>query len=476
MVVEERSDRRWVAVIGGGVAGLSAALALRDLGVEIVLIERDRRLGGVVRTDVEGGFVLEGGPDSILSYKPAGIAMIDRLGLRDALVQTRLGGAGTFILHRGKLAPLPEGMTMLVPTQYRAIAATPLLSLPGKLRMLLDLVIPARRDDADESVGAFVRRRLGRQAFENLAEPLVSGIYSGDADQLSVLSTMPRLRQVEREHGGIVRGAIAQRRAGGPTGAPGPRLTPFVSLAGGMGQLVEAMGEALGASDIRLGMPVTGLTRDGDGYQLELAGGESLAADGVVLATPAPASAALLAPLAPELADELRAIPYGSSVSVALGYPEGALPVNAGRGFLVPRAEGRAIRAVTWSSEKFDGRAPAGQSLLRVVLGRPGEDWWRGASDDEIIARVRAELRAILGIDVEPTLARVYRWVDAMPQYVVGHTERVRRIDRLAETLPGLALTGSALRGVGIPDGIAAGAAAAQQVVARLEAARLAAV
>lgn len=476
MVVEERSDRRRVAVIGGGVAGLSAALALRDLGVEVVLIERDRRLGGVVRTDVEDGFVLEGGPDSILSYKLAGIAMIDRLGLRDALIQTRPGGAGTFILHRGKLAPLPEGMTMLVPTQYRAIAATPLLSLPGKLRMLLDLVIPTRRDDADESVGAFVRRRLGGQAFENLAEPLVSGIYSGDADQLSVLSTMPRLRQVEREHGGIIRGAIAQRRAGAPAGAPGPRLTPFVSLAGGMGQLVEAMGEALGGSDVRLGAPVAGLTRDGDGYQLELAGGESLTADGVVLATPAPASAALLAPLAPELADELRAIPYGSSASVALGYPEGALPVNAGRGFLVPRAEGRAIRAVTWSSEKFDGRAPAGQSLLRVVLGRPGEDWWRGASDDEIIARVRAELRAILGIDAEPTLARVYRWVDAMPQYVVGHTERVRRIDRLAETLPGLALTGSALRGVGIPDGIAAGAAAGQQVVARLEAARLAAV
>jgi len=470
MVVEERSDRRRVAVIGGGVAGLSAALALRDLGVEVVLIERDRRLGGVVRTDVEDGFVLEGGPDSILSYKLAGIAMIDRLGLRDALIQTRPGGAGTFILHRGKLAPLPEGMTMLVPTQYRAIAATPLLSLPGKLRMLLDLVIPTRRDDADESVGAFVRRRLGGQAFENLAEPLVSGIYSGDADQLSVLSTMPRLRQVEREHGGIIRGAIAQRRAGAPAGAPGPRLTPFVSLAGGMGQLVEAMGEALGGSDVRLGDAVMALTPDGSGYRLDLASGDQLAVDGVVLATPAPVSAALLAPLAPELAAELRAIPYGSSVSVSLGYPAGALPVNAGRGFVVPRAEGRAIRAVTWSSEKFDGRAPTGKALLRVVLGRPGEDWWREASDDAVVGRVRAELRDILGIDAEPALARVYRWIDAMPQYVVGHAERVRRIDHLAGTLPGLALTGSALRGVGIPDNISAGQAAAEALVARLAA------
>lgn len=472
MVVGRASGGPRIAVVGGGIAGLSAALSLRERGAGVVLVEREPRLGGVVRTDHVEGFVVEGGPDSILSYKPAGLAMIDRLGLRDALIETRAGGEGTFILHRGKLVPLPAGMTMLVPTQYRAIATTPLLSFPGKLRMLLDLAIPARRDDADESVGAFVRRRLGRQAFENLAEPLVSGIYSGDADQLSVLSTMPRLRQVEREHGGIVRGAIKQRRAGAPASATVPRLTPFVSLAGGMGQLVDAMGEALGASDVRLGAPVVSLTRDGGGFRLNLAGGESLAVDGVVLATPAPVTAALVAPLAPELADELRAIPYGASVSVALGYPEGALPVNAGRGFLVPRAEGRAVRAVTWSSQKFEGRAPAGQSLLRVVLGRPGEDWWRAASDDDIIARVRAELRDILGIDAVPTLARVYRWVDAMPQYVVGHAERVRRIDRLAEALPGLALTGSALRGVGIPDGIAAGAAAADQVVAGLEAAR----
>ncbi len=472
MVVEAGRDRLRVAVVGGGVAGLSAGLALRDRGVEAVLVERDARLGGVVRTDRVDGFILEGGPDSILSYKPAGLAMIERLGLRDALVQTRPGGAGTFILRHGKLVPLPEGMTMLVPTQYRAIATTPLLSPLGKLRMLLDIVIPARRDDADESVGAFVRRRLGRDLFENLAEPLVSGIYSGDADQLSVLSTMPRLRQVEQEHGGIVRGAIAQRRAGAPAGGQGPRLTPFVSLMGGMGQLVEAMGEALGESEIWLGVAAAGLSRAGDGYRLELAGGDTLAVDGVVLATPARVSADLLAPFAPELAAELRAIPYGSSVSVALGYPAGVLPVNAGRGFVVPRAEGRAIRAVTWSSEKFDGRAPSGQALLRVVLGRPGEDWWRGATDDEIVARVRAELRTILGIDATPTLARVYRWIDAMPQYVVGHAERVRRIDRLAEALPGIALTGSALRGVGIPDGIAAGAAAANALVGRLEATR----
>lgn len=468
MVVEGIGDRMRVAVVGGGVAGLSAALTLRERGADVVLIEREPRLGGVVRTDREDGFLLEGGPDSILSYKPAGLAMIDRLGLGDALIQTRPDGAGTYILHRGKLVPLPEGMTMLVPTQYRAIVTTPLLSPLGKFRMLLDLVVPAKRDDADESVGAFVRRRLGRQLFDHLAEPLVSGIYSGDADKLSVLSTMPRLRQVEREHGGLVRGAIAQRRTSTTTARPPARLTPFVSLAGGMGQLIDAMGEALGDSDVRAGVAVGQLSPTDSGYHLELGSAGSLDVDGVVLATPAPVSAMLLEPLAPELSAELRGIPYGSSVSVAFGYPAEALPKTAGRGFVVPRAEGRAIRAVTWSSEKFDGRVPAGQALLRVVLGRPGEDWWRSATDDEVVARVRAELRDILGIDSAPTLTRVFRWVDAMPQYVVGHAERVRRIDRLTERLPGLVLTGSALRGVGIPDNIAAGASAADTLLAGL--------
>ena len=465
---ETIGNRPRAAVIGGGVAGLSAALALRDRGVEVVLIERDSRLGGVVRTDHVDGFLLESGPDSILSYKPSGVAMIDRLGLCASLVETRPGGGGTFILHNGELVPLPEGMTMLVPTQYKAIATTPLLSPVGKLRMLLDVAVPARRDEADESVGSFVRRRLGSQVFDHLAEPLVSGIFSGDADQLSVLSTMPRLRQVELEQGGIIRGAIAQRRAAAPGPSPSARLTPFVSLAGGLGQLIDAMSEALGETDVRLNDAVVGLSSVDGGYRLDLSSGETLAVDGVVLATPAPASADLLATLASELADELRKIPYGSSVSISLGYPAGTLPVNAGRGFVVPRAEGKAIRAVTWSSEKFEGRAPAGQSLLRVVIGRPGESWWRDAPDDYVVLRVRAELREILGIDAEPTLARVYRWVDAMPQYVVGHAARLLRIDWLAKAIPGVVVTGSALRGVGIPDNISAGKAAAEQLADRI--------
>lgn len=473
MVVETGAGRHRIVVVGGGISGLSAALALRDRGVEVVLVERDRRLGGVVRTDRMGGFLVEGGPDSLLSFKPAGLAMIDRLGLRGELVQTRPGGAGTFILHRARLVPLPEGMTMLVPTQYRAIATTPLLSTLGKLRMLLDLVVPSRRDDADESVGAFVRRRLGREVFENLAEPLVSGIYSGDADHLSVLSTMPRLRQAEREHGGIVRAAIAQRRAGATASGPGPRLTPFVTLAGGMGRLVEAMGDALAGCDVRVGDAVVKVSRDDGEYRLAVESGDTLVADGVVLATPAQVSAGLLEPLAPELAAELRQIPYGSSVSVALGYAAESLAARAGRGFLVPRSEQRVIRAVTWSSEKFDGRAPAGCALLRVVVGRPGEEWWRESTDAEVINRVRAELRDILGIDAAPVMTRVYRWMDAMPQYVVGHADRVARIDRLAAALPGIVLTGSALRGVGIPDGIAAGQAAADHLVDRLQASRL---
>lgn len=459
-----------VAVIGGGIAGLTAAYTLRKLDVDVTLFEASNRLGGKIHTQRIDDLLIDAGPDSFLSTKPAALALVNELGIGDRVINTLHDGGGTFILRAGALQPLPEGITLLVPAEMKAIARTPLLSPLGKARMALDYVIPRRKDDADESVGNFVRRRVGRQAFERMAEPLLSGIFAGDADQLSLQSTFPRLRQVEREHGSVIKGAIAQRKAARMRSeSDKPKRTPFVSLEGGLGELIEALADRSNPLDIRLDTAVDVVEPKYDHFEVVLDGGARESFDGVVVAVPANVAASMLRTLDQELTVNLASVPFVSSATISMAYDaEAVRDKQVGRGFVIPRAEGKNLTAVTWTSNKFGGRVPKGVALLRGFVGRAGNEGPAWLPEDDLIPLVRAELKDILGIDAEPMLARVFRWPNALPQYNLGHPDRLAAIERCVATHPGLALTGASYRGVGIPDCIADAQARATALAQRL--------
>jgi oxygen-dependent protoporphyrinogen oxidase len=453
-------SRRRVAVVGGGVAGLAAAHRLVERGCEVVLLEAARRLGGTIATEHAGGFVVEGGPDAFITEKPWGLALCERLGVAADLVGTREGDRRTYVASRGRIHPLPEGFLLLAPTDLGALVASPLFSWAGKLRMALDLVLPRRRPQTDESLAAFVRRRLGREALERAADPLVGGIYTADPERLSLAATMPRFREIERRHRSVILGLRATARAAPAAGA---RYGLFVTHRDGMGALVEAIARRLPEGTVRRGAPVTGLAREGGRWRLA-AGGEPLSVDAVVLAVPAHEAARLLAPLDEALARALGGIEYASSATVTLGYRAADLPALRGFGFVVPAVEGRSLLACTFASRKFAHRAPAGHELLRVFVGGARRPELAGLPDQVLIGLVRGELRTLLGITAEPVLVRVHRHPRAMPQYTVGHLERVATIEARAGALPGLALAGAAYRGVGLPDCVHGGEAAADTV------------
>lgn len=459
-----------VAVIGGGISGLTAALTLQERGHAVTLFEASNRLGGKLHTDQIDDLLIDAGPDSFLSSKPAALQLIDRIGLSERVVNTLPDGGGTFILRRGKLMPLPEGITLLVPAEFRAIARTPLLSPLGKARMALDYVIPPREADDDESIGAFVRRRVGREAFERMAEPLLSGIYAGDADRLSLLSTFPRLRDTERTHGSVIKGAIAQRRqARSALASTGTRRTPFVSLQGGLGELVVGIADHLERCQILIGTVVDNVQTAASGVDV-FSNGSRTSFDGIILSAPAWSAATLLADIDTELAALLSGIEYVSSATVSLAFrAQDVAGKQGGRGFVIPRSEGRTLTAVTWSSNKFGGRVPEETALLRGFVGRAGNEEPAFLPDDELVALVRQELADIQGIDAAPTLARVYRWERALPQYNLGHPERLTAIDERLRSLPSIALTGSAYRGVGIPDCITDATLQANALADRLD-------
>ncbi|CCF83416.1 protoporphyrinogen oxidase [Nitrolancea hollandica] len=465
-------------IAGGGISGLTAAYRLRRLAREsgldlrITLVEADTRLGGKILTERVDDLIIEAGPDSILSQKLPAIHLCQELGIADRLVGTKEGGGGTYILREGRLEPLPEGITMLVPTKLRPLIGSRLLSTRAKLRMGLDVLIPPLQSGDDESVAAFVTRRLGREAFERMAQPLLSGIYAGDAGKLSLAATFPRLRQIEREHGSLVRGMLAQRRQRRTASGSAQRYTPFVSLRGGIGELVDVLTAQLEDVDIRLGTAVNGIEqRTSGGYRVRLSDGETLETDVLLLATPADVSGNLLAPVRPDLAALLQQIPYVSSATITLAYRQSEVgKLGAGRGFVIPRVENRELTAVTWASSKFPYRAPEGLMLLRTFVGRAGRESAVDLPDDLILRLVREELREILGLTAQPVLSRIYRWHQALPQYVLGHLDRLAEIDRELADLPGLFLLGAAYRGVGIPDCIQSGNQAAERALALLKA------
>jgi oxygen-dependent protoporphyrinogen oxidase len=454
-----------VVVVGGGIAGLCAARRLESLapGGEIVLVERDEVLGGKIRTERVHGFVVEAAPDSFLTRKERGVGLCDELGLSDELIARRPEHRGSFVRHGDHLHPLPEGLTGMIPTSLEALEESELLSTEGKARFAAEPDVPPASTGADESVGSFVSRRFGREAYEALVEPLMTGIYGGDGDRLSLQATFPQLRALEREHGSVLRGLSAPV----PTERP-----PFVSLRGGMVVLVEALAADLGRTEVRVGRTAERVSRREPGFEIALAGGETVAADGVVLATPAFVTAELVASLDRKLAEAHAEIPYASSVVVTLAFSRADVVPLDGYGYVVPRAEGGDVLACTWSSQKWEQRAPEDAVLLRVYAGRFGGREVTTDSDEQLVALAREEI-GFLGVGAEPLLARVHRWPLGMPQYVLGHLDRVERIETALVSHPGLAVAGAAYRGVGIPDCIASGEAAAESVAHALAGSRV---
>ena len=449
-----------VAVVGGGIAGLAAAHRLEQLvpEVDVVLLEGSERLGGKLLTERVGGYVVEAAPDSFLSRKTRAVELCEELGLGAQLIARRPENARSFVRRGHELHPLPEGLTGLVPTNLEALEASGLLSEAGKERFAAEQDLPPAPVAGDESVASFVSRRFGREAYDVLVEPLMTGIYGGDGERLSLQATFPQLRALELEHGSVLRG-LTERPA------PRPDSPPFVALAPGMQRLTDRLWESLRRTETRVGAGLVTIGhKAGGGYFLN----GDVEADGVILATPAFTAAGLLATLDPELAGLLAEIQYGSSVVVTLAYDA---PVVAreldGYGYVVPRSEGGDVLACTWTSSKWEGRAPDGKALLRVYAGRFGGRDLTAESDDELVALAREELR-VLGVDGEPELVRLHRWLRGMPQYVLGHPELLERIEEALEWHPGLALAGAAYRGVGIPDCIVSGELAAASVVGSL--------
>jgi oxygen-dependent protoporphyrinogen oxidase len=478
------------AIIGGGIAGLAAAYELdqaRRSGkkVEYTLFESRDRLGGSLSSEVVDGAVLERGPDSFLTEKPAAAELCRELGLGAELTPSNDAGRKTYILVRNRLIPLPDGLMFLVPTKLIPTALTRLFSLPTKIRMGLELLHPPRPSSQDESVAALVERHFGREAVDRLADPLLSGIFGGDASQLSARTVLPRLVEMEVEYGSLTRGMLAAHRkmrgamrsartarpASEAGGAPATPRAIFTAMRGGMNQLVDALATRLDPASVRLSTPVTGLEKVAKGWKI-VAGGKIEIYDTVILALPAWAAGELLGRIDPQLAGELRGIPYSSSITVNLIYDEdqlGRLP--DGFGFLVPVVEGRSMLACTFVHRKFLGRTPPGKVVLRAFLGGMKNEALMAAPDSELLATVRRELSEILGEKIlpqfaEPEHAQVSRWPRAMAQYAVGHQERMVRIHARVAALPGLQLAGNAYDGIGIPDCIRLGRLAAKKLLA----------
>ena len=460
-----------IAIIGGGISGLSAAYTIekkRQSGtpVDYVLFESSPRLGGVVATERVDGCLVEAGPDSFLTEKPWAADLCSKIGLSDQLIGSNDSERKTYIVAKGKLLEMPDGLMFMVPTKIVPTVMSPLFSLRTKIRMVTEWFHPRRNAAEDETVAQMVERHYGAEMVELLADPLLCGIYGGDASQLSVRAVLPRLADMESKHGSLGRGMVEARKKTGAAAAA-PLRPVFTSLKDGMQQMVDALVARLDAYAVKMPSRVQAVTREHDGWTVS-AGFQSDRFDAVIIATPAHIAAVLLN-TDESLSRDLSGIKYSSSAIVTLGYDEKvrrSLP--PGFGFLVPRSQGHRMLAATFVHNKFPHRAPENRALIRCFLGGARDEQIVQASGEEIVQIVRDELRQILGLNAEPLFARVYRWKSAMAQYSVGHLERMQRIESCRQNLPGLALAGNGYHGIGVPDCVRSGTEAAGKILAEM--------
>ncbi len=463
-----------VVVVGGGIAGLSAAHRLTESkrpGLEVTLLESSDRFGGTIRTIEDDGCLVELGPDSFLSSKPWLTNLAKRLGVADRIIPTSSTHRRSHVVYRGRLHPLPEGFLMMAPTRFWPMVTTSLFSWTGKVRCAFDLFLPRGSASGEESLGSFVRRRFGGEVLDRVVQPLIGGIYAGDPDTLSLKATIPRFLEMETRHRSVIRAMVVQRRAaarrqGVSPADSGARYGELVSFDRGMESIVEALRSDLPQEALHTHSNVVNLNRQDNRWHLACSDGRRFDADGVVLALPARKAAELLHGTDPALHDELSAIPHASSAVMNLVYRRSDVPHPLDCfGFVVPVVEKRKIIACTFSSVKFPDRAPDGLVLLRAFIGGALQQDMLLVDDDEMLRVVRGELKELMGIEAAPRYTVLARYPDAMPQYLVGHIQRMERISSLLEKHPRLALAGNAYRGVGLPDCVHSGELAAERLL-----------
>ena len=492
--------KKKIVIIGGGIAGLSTAHGileqcseegLKDL--EVTILEGKERLGGNIGTERIGGYLIEGGPDCFLSEKPWAMALCRRIGLSDELLPTSTEHTRTFILSGGNLHPMPEGMILMVPTKFTPMITSRLITWPGKIRMGIELFIPKKRDNKEESLGGFVRRRLGAEALDKIAEPLVAGVHGGDPETMSVQACFPKFLKMEQDYGSLIKGmitrmgemrrAIAAKKKAQPSvpedkakgpgshGGGPPRVTMFMTLKGGLSTLIDRLRERVSAFNISTGAVVEGVEKvEGDGgpsrYLVRVAGGPNLECDALVVATPSYVASGFVEPFDAGLSGELAAIEYASTITISLGYKRKDVghPLD-GFGYVVPKSEGRKIMAASWTSVKFAGRAPDDSVLIRCFIGGAKNADLVDLPEEELKGLVKAELREVMGVSAEPEFLRLFKWPRSMPQYTLGHLGRIDSIEEKVKGHDGLFLTGAAYRGIGISDNVRNGEAAAGRVL-----------
>ncbi len=470
--MSDNSHRKQAIVIGGGIAGLTTCYRLvtesakRGIPLDVKLLEAGDRVGGAIHTSKQASFVIEHGPDVFISTKPWAKALSEELGIADQFLGTNPTERRSFVLRKGKLYPVPDGFYLMAPASFMPFVKTPIFSWGGKLRMGLDWVIPRRRSDDDESLEGFITRRLGKEAFTRIAQPMIGGIYTADGKNLSLKATMPQFLEMEKKHGSIIKALVARKKEsqGGASGTSGPRYSLFLSFKDGMQTLTDTLAERLPDECIQLGTKVSSLDYQNQKWDIHLANGEQMESDLVCVALPAHRAAGLVKTVTPNLSESLASIPYASSASVSLAFRRADIehPLN-GMGFVVPAVEERSIIGCTFSSVKFEGRAPEDHALLRAYVGgagRKGEAYFN-RSESEIVELVLQELHELLGLKSDPQLALVYKHPNAMAQYHLGHLDLVAEIEAQAKKLPGFALAGNAYHGIGIPDCINSGEQAA---------------
>jgi oxygen-dependent protoporphyrinogen oxidase len=463
-----------IAIIGGGISGLSAAYTIDEkrrsgTPVQYILFESNPRLGGVLVTDHVDGCLVEAGADSFLTEKPWAADLCAKIGLGDQLIGSNDSARKTYIVAKGKLVEMPDGLMFMVPTKILPTVRSPLFSLGTKIRMAAEWFRPPRRASEDETVAEMVKRHYGSEVVDLLADPLLCGIYGGEASQLSVRAVLPRLADMESKHGSLSRAMLKTRKKTAVT--PNVPARPlFTSLRDGMQQMVDALVARLDTKALKTSSPVLSVIRQDNGWTV-CAGYKTDHFDAVIIATPTHAAAALLESVDENLSRDLSEIQYSSSVTITLGYDEKvrhALP--PGFGFLVPRSAGRRMLAATFVHNKFPHRAPQNRAIVRCFLGGARDEQILQSSEKEILQVVRDELRQIVGtaLNAEPLFARVYKWKSAMAQYSVGHLERLQRIESRRQKLPGLALAGNGYNGIGVPDCVRSGSEAAGKILAEM--------
>jgi oxygen-dependent protoporphyrinogen oxidase len=454
-----------VVIIGGGISGLSAAYYLAKGGVTSTIVESRPRLGGVIQTEQVEGCTIEAGPDSFLSVKPAALDLIKDLGLSADVIGSNDHLRITYVRKGGRLVPLPDGLMMMVPTKILPLVTTPLLSVGTKVRMGLELLRAPKMKAGDESVADFVREHYGQEAVDYLAEPLLSGIYGGDPRELSVTAVLPRFVDLAQKYGSLTRGVLASRaQAPKPQGqSPAPL---FRTLKGGLGQMVDAVTAAIqGKVDLRRARAHS-VERTSAGFRLQL-DGEWMEAGQLIVACEAHSGAQLLAGVDGRLAELLGMVAYSSSMTVAVGFDaKDFARLPEGFGFLVPKKERRRLVACTWVGTKFSHRVPEGKVVARCFLGGMEDAGVLNESDESIQAGVLAELRDIAGVTAPARFTRISRWPRSMAQYTVGHPAREAELETRVAQIPGLHLAGNAYQGIGIPDCIRMGKAAATRILA----------